>query len=271
MPAGEEIWRIFASVTAGEKEGEGGRRRKRRRGRKKERERRKRRKEEGRRGGVHSPTRFHYSICGVKSCASFSVTTRCRCYCFPRGTSLLHFLLPAFALLLLPATAASPAPTSSPIRTSIASFTTTLRLLLPPTSAILCFRFLLVSRFRFLFTGSFPTSDIHVAYQSPVSSLVGLPRRCSATDLATMTAIHRQSNALVPRFATLGRRPACMLSMFRVCEDVNPHLHSFHPPRHYPRPPPSPPPSPLPLPLPAVHPQSMVRRVRYLPTLAARS
>ena len=44
-------WRIFASVTAGEKEGEGGRRRKRRRGRKKERERRKRRKEEGRRGG----------------------------------------------------------------------------------------------------------------------------------------------------------------------------------------------------------------------------
>lgn len=171
--------RIFASVTAGEKEGEGGRRRKRRRGRKKERERRKRRKEEGRRGGVHSPTRFHYSICGVKSCASFSVTTRCRCYCFPRGTSLLHFLLPAFALLLLPATA-SPAPTSSPTRTSIASFTTTFRLLLPPTSAILCFRFLLVSRFRFLFTGSFPTSDIHVAYQSPVSSLVGLPRRCSS-------------------------------------------------------------------------------------------
>jgi hypothetical protein len=55
--------RIFASVTAEEKEGEGGRRRKRRRGRKKERERRKRRKEEGRRGGVHSPTRFHYSIC----------------------------------------------------------------------------------------------------------------------------------------------------------------------------------------------------------------
>ena len=187
----------------------------------------------------------------VKSCASFSVNTRCRCYCFPRRTSLLHFLLPAFALLLLPATAASPAPTSSPTRTSIASFTTTLRLLLPPTSAILCFRFLLVSRFRFLFTGSFPTSDIHVAYQSPVSSIVGLPRRCSATDLATMTAIHRQSNALVPRFATLGRRPACMLSMFRVCEDVNPHLHSFHPPRHYPRPPPSPPPSPLPLPLPA--------------------
>jgi hypothetical protein len=75
--------RIFASVTAEEKEGEGGRRRKRRRGRKKERERRKRRKEEGRRGGVHSPTRFQYSICGVKSCASFSVTTRCRCYCFP--------------------------------------------------------------------------------------------------------------------------------------------------------------------------------------------
>ena len=58
--------------------------------------------------------------------------------------------------------------------------TTTFRLLLPPTSAILCFRFLLVSRFRFLFTGSFPTSDIHVAYQSPVSSLVGLPRRCSS-------------------------------------------------------------------------------------------
>ena len=55
--------RIFASVTAEEKEGEGGRRRKRRRGRKKERGRRKRRKEEGRRGGVHSPTRFHYSIC----------------------------------------------------------------------------------------------------------------------------------------------------------------------------------------------------------------
>ena len=70
------------------------------------------------------------------------------------------------------------------------------------------------------------------------------PGGAPATDLATMTAIHRQSNALVPRFATLGRRPACMLSMFRVCEDVNPHLHSFHPPRHHPRPPPSPPPSP---------------------------
>ena len=157
-----------------------------------------------------------------------------------------------------------PAPPSPPLIPPFVFF-------FPPTSAILCFRFLLVSRFRFLFTGSFPTSDIHVAYQSPVSSIVGLPRRCSATDLATMTAIHRQSNALVPRFATLGRRPACMLSMFRVCEDVNPHLHSFHPPRHHPRPPPSPPPSPLPLPLPAVHPQSMVRRVRYLPTLAARS
>lgn len=172
--------RFFASVTAEEKEGEGGRRRKRRRGRKKERERRKRRKEEGRRGGGPFSNPLSLLNMCVKSCASFSVTTRCRCYCFPRGTSLLHFLLPAFALLLLPATAASPAPTSSPTRTSIASFTTSFRLLLPPTSAILCFRFLLVSRFRFLFTGSFPTSDIHVAYQSPVSSLVGLPRRCSS-------------------------------------------------------------------------------------------
>ena len=145
--------------------------------RKRKEEKKKRRRKEG--GGPFSNPLSLLNMC-VKSCASFSVTTRCRCYCFPRGTSLLHFLLPAFALLLLPATAASPAPTSSPTRTSIASFTTTFRLLLPPTSAILCFRFLLVSRFRFLFTGSFPTSDIHVAYQSPVSSLVGLPRRCSS-------------------------------------------------------------------------------------------
>ena len=108
--------------------------------RKRKEEKKKRRRKEG--GGGHSPTRLHYSICGVKSCASFSVTTRCRCYCFPRGTSLLHFLLPAFALLLLPATAASPAPTSSPTRTSIASFTTTFRLLVPPH---LCYLVLSIS------------------------------------------------------------------------------------------------------------------------------
>lgn len=258
-------------MTAEEKEGEGGRRRKRRRGRKKERERRKRRKEEGRRGGVHSPTRFHYSICvsnhvhrslstPAAAATAFRAELRYSIFFFPH-LPFFYFRPPLPPLLPPPP---PPAPPSPPLIPPFVFF-------FPPTSAILCFRFLLVSRFRFLFTGSFPTSDIHVAYQSPVSSIVGLPRRCSATDLATMTAIHRQSNALVPRFATLGRRPACMLSMFRVCEDVNPHLHSFHPPRHHPRPPPSPPPSPLPLPLPAVHPQSMVRRVRYLPTLAARS
>lgn len=134
--------RIFASVTAEEKEGEGGRRRKRRRGRKKERERRKRRKEEGRRGGGPFSNPLSLLNMCVKSCASFSVNTRCRCYCFPRGTSLLHFLLPAFALLQLPATAASHAPTSSPTRTSIASFNTTFRLLLPPH---LCYLVLSIS------------------------------------------------------------------------------------------------------------------------------
>ena len=90
--------------------------------RKRKEEKKKRRRKEG--GGPFSNPLSLLNMC-VKSCASFSVTTRCRCYCFPRGTSLLHFLLPAFALLLLPATAASPAPASSPTRTSIAS-------LLPP-------------------------------------------------------------------------------------------------------------------------------------------
>ena len=134
--------RIFASVTAEEKEGEGGRRRKRRRGRKKERERRKRRKEEGRRGGVHSPTRFHYSICVSNHVHRSLSTPAAAATAFRAELSLLHFLLPAFALLLLPATAASPAPTSSPTRTSIASFTTTFRLLLPPH---LCYLVLSIS------------------------------------------------------------------------------------------------------------------------------
>ena len=78
----------------------------------------------------------------VKSCASFSVNTAAAATAFRAELSLLHFLLPAFALLLLPATAASPAPTSSPTRTSIASFNTTFRLLLPPH---LCYLVLSIS------------------------------------------------------------------------------------------------------------------------------
>ena len=175
---------------------------------KKERERRKRRKEEG--GGNPFSTQLSLLNMCVNLCASFSVTTRCRCCCIPRGTSLLRFHCPAFALLLLPATAASPAPISSPTRTSIASFTTTFRLLLPPRICYLVLAISVSLRFRFLFTGSFPTSDIRVAFQSLLSSLVGLLRRAPATDLATMCLpppIECISNRDLPLWA--GVRPTC--------------------------------------------------------------
>ena len=146
--------------------------------RKRKEEKKKRRRKEG--GGVHSPTRFHYSICvsnhvhrslstPAAAATAFRAELRYSIFFFPH-LPFFNFRPPLLPMLPPPP---PPAPPSPPLIPPFVFF-------FPPTSAILCFRFLLVSRFRFLFTGSFPTSDIHVAYQSPVSSLVGLPRRCSS-------------------------------------------------------------------------------------------
>jgi len=202
--------RIFASVTKEEKEEEGRegkRRRKRRRGRKKE----KGGKEEKKKGGgIHSQLNFHYSICvsiyvhrslspPAAAAAAYRAELRYSVFIVP-PLPFFYFRPPLPPLLPSPP---PPAPPSPPLLPPFVFF-------FPPTSAILCLRFLLVSGFDSYSLGHFRhlTFMLHFnrVFRASLVSSGGAP----ATDLATMCLpppIECISNRDLPLWA--GVRPTC--------------------------------------------------------------